>query len=223
MNWKVVENMKCDKKNMCLYAVTDRAWIGAQSLYEQVEAALVGGITCLQLREKELDPDAFLKEALLLKEICKEYKVPLIINDNVEIALQSGADGVHVGQSDLQAGKVREIVGADMILGVSVQTVEQALLAQENGADYLGVGAVFSTSTKKDASAVTKETLAQICQATEIPVVAIGGISEQNMPELAGSGIDGVALVSAIFGSQDITAACQNLNRLVMYMLEKKV
>ena len=178
---------------------------------EQVEAALKGGVTCVQLREKELDQETFLQEALEMRELCRQYGVPFIINDEVEIAIRCKADGIHVGQKDMEAGDVREIVGEEMILGVSVQTVEQAIAAQKAGADYLGVGAVFPTSTKTDACDVSYQTLKDICEAVSIPVVAIGGIKKENMKELAGSGIDGVALVSAIFAAEDIEKECKEL------------
>ena len=155
---------------MLLYAVTDRSWVGKQTLYEQVESALKGGVTCVQLREKELDQTAFLEEAVEMKKLCSKYGVPLIINDNVDVALKCGADGVHVGQSDMAAGNVRKAVGDKMIVGVSAQTVEQALAAQAAGADYLGVGAVFPTSTKSDAREVSRQTLKDICAAVDIPV-----------------------------------------------------
>lgn len=206
--------MNCDKKSMLLYAVTDRAWTGKQTLYEQIESALAGGATCIQLREKTLSDEEFLEEAFRVKELCRNYKVPFIINDNVEIALKCGADGVHVGQKDMQAAKVRERIGADRILGVSAQTVEQAVLAEKNGADYLGVGAVFSTSTKEDARPVSHETLKAICEAVSIPICAIGGINKTNILQLSGSGVDGVALVSAIFASPDIEAECRELRTL---------
>ena len=199
------------KDAMLLYAVTDRAWAKEKTLLEQIEDALIGGATCIQLREKELDYKDFLDEALLVKELCRKYSVPFIINDNVDIAIEAGADGIHVGQSDMELLKVREKTGGKMFIGVSAQTVEQALEAQKNGADYLGVGAVFPTSTKKDADAVKLETLKDICSAVEIPVVAIGGITKNNMKELKGSGIAGVALVSAIFAAKNIKAECQLL------------
>ena len=199
---------------MLLYAVTDRAWTGKQTLYEQIESALAGGATCIQLREKNLSDEEFLKEAFQVKELCENYKVPFIINDNVEVALKCGADGVHVGQKDMQAAQVRERIGADRILGVSAQTVEQAVLAEKNGADYLGVGAVFSTSTKEDARPVSHETLKAICEAVSIPICAIGGINKTNILQLSGSGVDGVALVSAIFASPDIEAECRELRAL---------
>lgn len=199
------------KDAMLLYAVTDRTWAKEKTLLEQIEDALIGGATCIQLREKELDYKDFLDEALLVKELCRKYSVPFIINDNVNIAIEAGADGIHVGQSDMELLKVRQKTGGKMFIGVSAQTVEQALEAQKNGADYLGVGAVFPTSTKKDADAVKLETLKDICSAVEIPVVAIGGITKDNMKELKGSGIAGVALVSAIFAAKNIKAECQLL------------
>lgn len=206
--------MNCDRKQMLLYAVTDRSWLNGQTLSQQVEAALRGGATCIQLREKHRSHAEFLEEALELKALCGRYHVPLIINDNVRIALEAGADGVHVGQQDMQAAQARREIGPDRILGVSAQTVEQALMAEKNGADYLGVGAVFSTSTKEDARPVSYETLKAICGAVSIPVCAIGGINKKNMPELSGSGIDGVALVSAVFSSPDIEAECRVLRDL---------
>ena len=206
--------MKCDKRYMLLYAVTDRAWTGEQTLYEQVEAALKGGVTCVQLREKELDEARFLQEARDICALCHQYKVPFIVNDNVDIAIACGADGVHVGQEDMDAGNVRAIVGDEMMIGVSAQTVEQAVAAQEAGADYLGVGAVFNTATKLDACEVSYETLKEICETVSIPVVAIGGISKKNMQELSGSGADGAALVSAIFSAEDIEQECRELRRL---------
>ncbi len=206
--------MKCDKKAMLLYAVTDRAWTGKQSLYEQVESALKGGITCVQLREKELSKEAFLKEAFEIKELCHKYNVPFLINDSVDIAVKCGADGIHVGQEDMAAGSVRALVGEDMIIGVSAHSVEEALEAVKNGADYLGVGAMFSTSTKLDASVLSKQTLSDICNAVDIPVVGIGGLNKHNISELAGTGVDGVALVSAIFAAEDIESECRELYRI---------
>lgn len=206
--------MKCDKRVMLLYGVTDRTWVGKQTFYEQVEAALRGGATCIQLREKELDEEEFMTEAKELKELCKKYQVPFIVNDNVKIAIACDADGIHVGQSDENAVAVRKEIGEHKILGVSVQTVEQALEAEKNGADYLGVGAVFSTTTKLDAADVSHETLKAICNAVQIPVVAIGGITKKNMCELLGTGVNGVALVSAIFAAEDIENECKELRRL---------
>ena len=207
---------------MLLYAVTDRSWAGKQSLFEQVESALKGGATCIQLREKELSDEEFLSEAIGMKELCQHYGVPLIINDNVEIALKCGADGVHVGQQDMEASQVRSRIGPEMILGVSAQTLEQALLAEKNGADYLGVGAVFTTSTKTDANPVAHTVLQEICNTVSIPVCAIGGIDQHNIMELSGSGVDGVAIVSAIFSSDDIRAACEQLRSLSLNMIKNE-
>ena len=212
--------MKCDKKDLLLYAVTDRSWLNGESLYSQVEKALKGGATFIQLREKELDEETFLEEAKELKKLCREYRVPFVINDNVEIAEACGADGVHVGQSDMEAGDVRDRLGEDKIIGVSADTVEQALLAQRHGADYLGVGAVFPTGSKADASDVDHETLKAICQAVKIPVIAIGGINRENVMELAGSGICGVAVISAIFGARDIERAARDLKEETRRMVE---
>lgn len=206
--------MKCDKKDLILYAVTDRTWLGNMTLYEQVEEALKGGATFVQLREKELDDAAFLKEAFEIKELCRQYNVPFVINDNVDIAVNVNADGIHIGQKDMEAGYVRSIIGEYKILGVSVQTVEQALLAEKMGADYLGVGAVFTTGSKLDADDVSYETLKAICEAVNIPVVAIGGIGAGNILELTGSGICGVAVISAIFAADNIQKAATELKKL---------
>ena len=213
--------MKCDKKAMLLYAVTDRAWVGKQSLYEQVESALKGGATCVQLREKELDDEAFLNEAIEISALCKQYRVPFFINDNVEIAIKCHADGIHVGQEDMEAAQVRQRVGDDMMIGVSVHSVEEALEAVKNGADCLGVGAIFSTSTKTDVDVLPREVLCDICNAVDIPVVAIGGISKENISQLAGTGVDGVALVSAIFGADDIENECRILRHLSEEMVNR--
>ncbi len=206
--------MRCDKKHMLLYAVTDRMWCGKQSLYEQVESALRGGASCVQLREKELSEEEFLKEAVEIKALCRKYKVPFFINDNVDIAIKCGADGIHVGQEDMAAGEVRALVGENMIIGVSVHSVEEAVEAVKNGADCLGVGAMFSTSTKLDADVLPKQTLSDICNAVDIPVVAIGGLNKNNISELSGTGVDGVALVSAIFAAEDIESECRELYKI---------
>lgn len=203
--------MTFDKHCLRLYAVTDRAWVGRQSLLEQVEDALRGGATCVQLREKELPEEEFLREAVEMAELCRRYHVPFLINDNVEIALRCGADGVHVGQDDMAAAGARRLLGPDKIVGVSVHTPEEAEQALRDGADYLGVGAVFSTSTKTDVSVLTHEALRAICGATPLPAVAIGGISLANVQELAGSGVEGIAVVSAIFGAPEIREAAQAL------------
>lgn len=214
-------NMKFDKKDLLLYAVTDRSWLKEETLYDQVEKTLKGGTTFIQLREKNLDEDSFLQEAIQIKKLCQKYNVPFVINDNVDIALQMDADGVHVGQSDMEAGSVREKLGPNKIIGVSCQTVEQARLAQKNGADYLGVGAVFPTSSKDDAQEVSFETLKEICEAVDIPVVAIGGITKNNLTQLSGSGIAGIAVISAIFGQEDIQAASEELRNKTYEMVNK--
>ena len=206
--------MRCDRKTMRLYAVTDRAWVGQGTLGDQVEQALRGGVTCVQLREKSLGVPAILVEAEEIGALCRSYGVPFLINDRVEIALQCGADGVHVGQKDRAAREVRRLLGPNRILGVSARTVEQAVQAERDGADYLGVGAVFSTSTKADAMPVSYETLQAICRAVSIPVVAIGGIQRENLLSLPGSGVDGVALVSAIFAAPDVETASRELRAL---------
>lgn len=206
--------MKLINDMLRLYAVTDRAWLRGRTLLEQVEDALRGGATMVQLREKALDEDAFLREAIALAKLCHRYGVPLLINDNVEIARRSGADGVHVGQEDMAAEEVRGILGSDMIVGVTAKTVEQALRAQDAGADYLGSGAVFGSSTKLNAKPMTRETLSAITHAVSIPVVAIGGIHSGNILELAGTGIAGVAVVSGIFAAENIEEECRLLRRL---------
>ena len=206
--------MKVENKTMLVYAVTDRTWLNGSTLKQQVEQAIKGGATLIQLREKELSYTAFLEQAIQLKKVTDKYHIPLIINDNVDVAKAVNAEGVHVGQKDMEAGAVRQKLGENKIIGVSVQTVEQALLAQKQGADYLGVGAVFSTSTKLDASEVSFETLQKICDAVSIPVVAIGGINAQNIMQLKNSGINGVAVVSAIFAQKDIIQATKELTNL---------
>ena len=212
--------MKLTKDMMRLYAVTDRSWLRGQTLPEQVEMALAGGATLVQLREKELDEDAFLREAVDMTKLCHRYGVPLLINDNVEIARRSGADGVHVGQDDMNAASVRGILGSEMIVGVTAKTVEQAIRAQEAGADYLGSGAVFGSSTKLNARPMTKERLKSICNAVSIPVVAIGGINRNNILDLAGTDIAGVAVVSGIFAAEDIEAECRHLHILVKRIIQ---
>ena len=211
--------MDFTEQNLRLYAVTDRAWVGPMTLLQQAEAALQNGVTCLQLREKQLDDEAFLAEARQMAALCKRYHVPLIINDRVDIALACGADGVHVGQEDMEVSAVRRLAGEKLIVGVSAHTVEEAVKAARGGADYLGLGAVFSTSTKADAGAMSRDTLKAICQAVDLPKVAIGGISAKNILELSGSGVDGVAVVSAIFGAPDPRRAAQDLAELSRRMV----
>lgn len=214
--------MKLCKDNLLLYAVTDRHWAGKYSLLEQIELALKGGVTFLQLREKELNRDDFLKEAIQVKELCDKYKVPLIINDDVSIAAEMNADGVHIGQSDMKASEVRRIIGDDKILGVSVTTVKQAVSAETSGADYLGVGAVFPTGSKNDAERVSHAALKEICRAVSIPVVAIGGITSDNVTELACTGVCGVAVISAVFAPDDIQTATEKLKSSVIKMVSAK-
>ena len=210
---------RLDEKDLLLYAVTDRHWLGDRTLYEVVRESLDGGVTFLQLREKDLDDETFFREAVRLRDMAREYGVPFVINDNVDIAVRMDADGVHVGQSDMEAGDVRALIGPDKILGVSAQTVEQAVLAEKRGADYLGVGAVFQTGSKDDADDVSFETLKAICEAVSIPVVAIGGITAENTPQLAGSGICGIAVISAIYGQKDIYKATASLKKITREMV----
>ncbi len=214
--------MNSDKEDLLLYAVTDRAWLNGDTLYNQVEKALKGGATFVQLREKVLDQDTFLTMAKEIKELCRKYQVPFVINDNVDIAIAIDADGVHVGQKDMESASVRTKLGPNKIVGVSVQTVEQAILAQQRGADYLGVGAVFQTGSKSDADKVSHTTLKAICEAVDIPVIAIGGISKNNVMLLSNTGICGVAVISAIFAQPDIEQATKELNELTTIMVHTK-
>ncbi len=200
-----------NKKQLLLYAITDRTWLEDNSLYEAVEESLKGGVTCLQLREKKLDAGRFLEEAQQLNPLCRRYGVPFIVNDNVEIALKSDADGVHIGQSDGDIAGTRARIGHDKILGVSAATVREALEAERAGADYLGVGAVFPTSSKNDAENVSLSTLRDICNAVSVPVVAIGGITLDNVSLLTDSGICGIAIISAIYAQKDIQTAARRL------------
>ena len=212
--------MNCKREDLLVYAITDRSWLNGESLYSQVEKSLKGGATFMQLREKNLDDETFYQEAVELKALCARYHVPFVINDNVDIALRMDADGVHVGQSDMEAGDVRSKLGPDKIIGVSAHTVEEALLAEKHGADYLGVGAVFPTSSKDDVDVLPYETLKAICEAVSIPVVAIGGISQENVAKLAGSGICGVAVISAIYAAKNIQAAAADLKSATSEMLK---
>ena len=202
---------RCAQKDLTLYAITDRHWLNGQTLKSQVEKALKGGATMIQIREKDLNEKDFLLEAEELLALCRSYNVPFIVNDNVELAVKIGADGVHVGQSDMNARDVRALIGNDKILGVSTQTVEQALFAQECGADYLGVGAVFPTGSKDDAEVLDRKTLMDICKSVSIPVVAIGGITKDNVRELKGTGIAGISVISAVFAQKDIQNATAEL------------
>lgn len=217
----VIDRHSMTEGDLLLYAVTDRHWLkDGETLADAVRLALDGGSTFVQLREKELDEETFLAEAVELKKLCAEYGVPFVLDDNVELAVKCDADGVHVGQSDMEAGDVRRIIGPDKILGVSAGTVEEALLAEKHGADYIGVGTVFPTSSKDDAEPVSKEMLRAICDAVDIPVIAIGGISRSNVDQLAGTGIVGIAVISAIFGQSDIKGAAADLKYRTLSMLE---
>lgn len=212
--------MKLDKKSMLLYAITDRTWLKGDTLKNQVENAIKGGATFIQLREKNLSFDEFLKEAIEIKKITDKYNIPFVVNDNIDVALAANSDGVHVGQDDMNAKDVRKLIGNDKILGVSVQTVEQAILAEQDGADYLGVGSIFKTSTKTDAKCISIEQLNKICKSVSIPVVAIGGINESNIEKLKGSGIQGVSIISAIFAKPDILKATKQLRKLSERIVE---
>ena len=201
------------RDDLLLYAVTDRTWLGEDTLERRVAEALEGGVTFLQLREKHLTGEALRREARAIQALCAARGVPFVVNDDVDLALELDADGVHVGQEDMEAGQVRAKLGPDKLIGVSAHTVEEALLAQSRGADYLGVGAVFPTGTKRDAGAMTFDTLRAICDAVTIPVVAIGGISGDNVDRLRGSGIAGAAVVSAIFARPDARQAAADLRK----------
>lgn len=205
--------MKCDKNTLLLYAVTAQVRPNVPSLPQQVEQALMGGCTCVQLREKSLPDEALLPVARELARLCRRYEAPFLVNDRVELALRCGADGVHVGQSDLAAATVRQLLGPDKLLGVSAHTVAEAQSAQAAGADYLGVGALFPTATKPDAQLVGLDTLRAICRAVDLPVVGIGGITQENLPQLSHTGLTGVALVSDLFSAPDIPSRCQQLRR----------
>lgn len=203
--------MKVERRHMLLYAVTDRSWLHGQSLVYAVEEVLAGGATMLQLREKHLEHRDFLAQAQELLPLCTKYHVPLIINDDVQVALESGADGVHVGQSDMAVQAARSILGPDKIIGASAHNASEALAAVSAGADYLGCGAVFGSTTKADAGLLSLNTLREIRAAVRVPIVAIGGINRQNIARLAGSGVDGVALISALFAAPDKRAAAQQM------------
>ena len=203
--------MKLSKDDLLLYAITDRRNLDKKVFFEKIEEALQGGVTILQLREKELDEDSFINEAIEVKKICRNHGVPLIINDNVNVALKSGADGVHVGIEDMPIDEIRRTVPDSFIIGATCKTVEQAQSAERLGADYMGVGAVFPSPTKKNAVRITREQLKEICASVSIPAVAIGGISLENVDELKGGGISGIAVVSAVFSADDIQKAASLL------------
>lgn len=216
--WNRGQNMNCSREMMRLYAVTDRSWLNDQTLYEQVEQALKGGVTLVQLREKDLGAEQFLQEARQIQQLCHRFGVPLIINDSIEVALAVDADGVHLGQDDANAAQARQLLGKDKIIGVSAHNVQEALQAVQDGADYLGSGAVFGSGTKTNVSTLPMQTLREICSAVPIPVVAIGGITEQNLQQLSGSGIAGAAVVSAIFAQENIEEAAIRLRGLLSQM-----
>ncbi|MCI7106624.1 MAG: thiamine phosphate synthase [Agathobacter sp.] len=211
--------MNIKREQLKLYAVTDRSWLGDETLYEQVEKALKGGATMVQLREKNLDEETFVQEAEEIMELCHRYQVPFIVNDNVELAKRIGADGVHIGQADMELEQARKLLGADAIIGVTAKTIQQAKAAEEGGADYLGSGAVFGSSTKPDAKPMDHALLQEICGSVEIPVVAIGGISAANVMQLKGRGMAGVAVVSGIFACEDIEAGTKELCELVEHII----
>ena len=206
--------MRLSAETLRLYAVTDRTWLKGRTLSDCVRDSIAGGATMIQIREKSLGYEDFRSQALEIQSVCKENHIPFIVNDNVELAREISADGVHVGQEDMSASNVREIIGAGKILGVSVRTADEAITAERNGADYLGAGAVFHTGSKSDAVDISHETLREICESVKIPVVAIGGINAGNIHLLAGSGIEGVAVISAIFAQNDIRGASENLRAL---------
>lgn len=210
-----------DKEMLLLYAVTDQAWVGKQTLLEQIEDALEGGATMIQLREKTLDDDSFLNEAIQVRKLCHTYNVPLIINDNIDVALKSGADGVHVGIEDISVEEIRKKVPYDFIIGATCKTVDQAKNAEDAGADYMGVGAMFTSSTKTNAVRISGEQLCEIVSSVSIPAVAIGGITYDNICAIKGSRVSGVAVVSAIFASEDIKKATKLLKKRVKSVLEK--
>lgn len=216
--WNRGQNMNCSREMMRLYAVTDRSWLNGQTLYEQVEQALKGGVTLVQLREKGLGAEQFLQEARQIQQLCHRFGVPLIINDSIEVALAVDADGVHLGQDDANAAQARQLLGKEKIIGVSAHNVQEALQAVQDGADYLGSGAVFGSGTKTNVSTLPMQTLREICNAVPIPVVAIGGITEQNLQQLSGSGIAGAAVVSAIFAQENIEEAAIRLRGLLSQM-----
>ena len=213
--------MKFNEKMFLLYAVTDQAWVGKQTLLEQIEDALKGGATIVQLREKKMDEDSFVEEAVQVRDLCHKYNVPLIINDNVDVALKSKADGVHVGIEDAPVAEIRKRVPAGFIIGATCKTVEQAKAAEAAGADYMGVGAVFPSPTKTNAVRITNEQLREIVSSVSIPAVAIGGISYENVCEIKSSSVSGVAVVSAIFGAEDIEKATALLKERVKAVVAK--
>ena len=211
--------MRLQKRDLILYAITDRGLFGKENMVEQIEKALKGGVTMLQYREKALSYEQMKQEAIEIQKLCSEYRIPFIINDYVELAKEIGADGVHVGQSDIDVSNAREILGPAAIIGATAKTVEQALAAQKQGADYLGSGAVFGSHTKTDAKPMEHACLQRICESATIPVVAIGGITKENVSALAGRGMSGVAVIGGIFGQENITQATIALKRKIIEMI----
>lgn len=203
--------MKCSKTMLRLYAITDPSYGKASSFYQIIEQALKGGITCLQLREKNLSETEYIQKAKMVKSLCKKYDIPLIINDNYYVAVKSGADGVHIGQQDEEVAVVRKVIGPKMILGVTAKTVDQAIAAEKDGADYLGCGAMFISPTKPSAKSITPDSLRTICRAVTIPVCAIGGINGENMAQLQGTKISGIAMASGIFSSESVETSCKKM------------
>ena len=213
--------MKISKNRLLLYAVTDSRLIRQKELSLSVEKAILGGATCVQLRDKENEDGELLRQAFILKELCSRYNVPLIINDRVDIALKAGADGVHIGQDDMDLKNARKLLGDKMIIGVTAHNLSEAVRAEREGADYLGVGAAFLTGTKKDAVLIPHGAYKEICASVKIPVVAIGGINAQNVKELRDTGISGIAVVSAVFGTENIRENCEELLKLAKEVTEK--
>lgn len=213
--------MLFNSNSLLLYAVTDRSYTVKKTLYEQLEDALIGGATCVQLREKNLDEDSFIKEAVRIRELCNRYGVPFLIDDNLSVAIKSKADGIHVGQSDMPVDEIRKMVGENFIIGATVENIEQAKKAEKDGANYLGVGAIFPTLSKKDAIYISKEQLKEICSSVSIPTVAIGGIKPYNIHEISNCGISGIAVIEAIFGADDIKDATQELKKIITQELKR--
>ena len=207
--------MKFTKESLKLYVITDRSWIGNRSMPEEVEKTLKSGATCLQIREKNISYDEYVSKSIELRKICNKYNVPFIVNDNIEVALASGADGVHVGQKDILNKNVRSIIGSDKILGISANSIELAIAAEKAGADYIGVGSIQLSPTKGESKILSTEYVNEICNSVSIPVVAIGGINEQNILRLKGIGIAGVVVISAVFGKEDVAEATYKLRKLV--------
>lgn len=214
------QRLKVDKESMMLYAVTDRTWLNGKSLESEVEKICKAGATFIQLREKGITDEEFIAEAKKIKLVTDKYKIPFVINDNIQVAKAVNADGVHIGQSDMEAKKARDILGENKIIGISAGSLQEALTAEKNGADYIGVGAMFHTDTKQDATSVTLEEIKKITKSVSIPVVAIGGINKDNVLKLKESGVDGIAVISAIFAENNVEEATKNMLKLAKEMVE---